>query len=100
MTPAAQPTTVALRAMTVVASIVAIAGTGVTLYVLAVHDPDDGANIGGGIGIIGSALAVAAVIVAVVARGRSPLMQTTASMGTGLLIFVSLLFLLLIRPFD
>ena len=82
------------------ASAVAIGGTGVTLYVLAIHDPDDGANIGGGIGVIGSAVAVIAVVCCILARGRSRGVQTVASIGAALLLFASLSFLLLIRPFD
>jgi hypothetical protein len=89
-----------LRVAIVVASVVALAGGIVTLYVIAAHDPDDGANIGGGVGVIGTGLAIAAVLVTLSARGRSRGPQVAAAIGGALLLLVSLSFLSLIRPFD
>ena len=93
-------TTPILRAALVVASTVAIAAVGLTLYVVAVHDPDDGANIGGGIGIIGSGLAIAAVLTCVSARGRRRAVQVGASMCAAILLLVAFSFVSFIRPFE
>lgn len=70
------------------------------MYVILVHDADEGANIGGGIGIIGSGLAIVALLVSVVARGRSRGQQLAASICAALLLLAALSFLTLDRPFD